>query len=165
MQKVVFYLLVLILFIFQFCKNSQKEDTKKVIDSIDIKKTEANGLSIHDSLITYQGSWFWKSEDSSSSFKLVLVLKADSLNGKYCAAYDFGNRMDCDFDTTNFNLQQTFNQDSILMKFNSFYGGENGVAYIEKKGDSLLWKILEYPQGGDCFAPQYAVLHRKIEGW
>lgn len=168
MRKPIVYLNVMALIFFQACDNEPKKNIEKVSDSAEIKKVyskkDTNG-SVQDSLVRYQGSWYWKSKDSSSTFKLVLLLKADTVYGKYCAAYDFGNRMDCDFDTTNFNLRGTLYQDSVIVKFNSFYGAENGIAFIEKEGDSLLWKILKYPQGGDCYAPQEAVMYKKIKNW
>jgi hypothetical protein len=165
MQKIIFYFLVMIPFVLQCCKNNQKKITENTVHSSEVKKVERNNILIHDSLIKYQGSWFWKSKDSSGTFKLVLVLKTDSLYGKYCAAYNFGNRMDCDFDTSTLNIRGFLHQDSLLINFNSFYGAENGVAFIEIKGDSLLWRILKYPQGGDCFAPPYAVMSKKIKNW
>ena len=165
MKKEIYFIAIITLLILS-C-NDTKKNNNNITDSIEAKKVNAKDkqASPNVDLSSYKGSWFWKSEDSSASFKLVLSLKYDTVYGKYCAAYDFGNRLDCDFDTTSFNLAGTARDDSIVLRFNSFYGAEDGIALVKRSADSLLWKIVKYPHGGDCFAPKFAVMHMKLESW
>ncbi len=108
----------------------------------------------------FNGSWFWFNSDSSNSFKLILHEKSDSIYGQYCAASNFGNRLDCAFDTV-YNVKGSISDNSARVKFNSFYGATNGIALIVANNDTLLWEIDQFPENGDCFAPVSAKLVRK----
>jgi len=151
-----------ILFIFIFinvgCQNNNAGNRHIVNVNIN------DGCQPNNDKIKYIGAWYWKNMDSSSSFKIILSKRNDSIYGQYCAAYNFGNRLDCDFDTI-YNLKGKISKDSILLTFHSFYGAKNGEAIIKLNKDVLSWYIKKWPTGGDCFAPEKAEMCRSIKGW
>jgi hypothetical protein len=107
------------------------------------------------------GEWHWENSDATNSFNVTFVDNGDSIYGQYCGAYYSGNRLDCDIDTT-YNLKGKIANDSISLNFYSFYGAKNGKAIIKIENGNLIWHITKWPVGGECFAPETAMLKRKL---
>jgi hypothetical protein len=122
------------------------------------------GDSSVKAITDFTGDWFWESVDTTKSFKINLIRLNDSVYGQYCAAYDKGNRLDCEFNTS-YNMFGHKVGDSIVLKFKTFYGGKNGEAVLKPEGKSLSWRISRPAVGGDCFAPVNAVMFRSIKNW
>src|ERR1700761_8009609 len=101
----------------------------------------------------FTGDWFWESADTTKSFKIKLIRQADSVFGQYCAAYDKGNKLDCEFNV-HYNMFGRKTGDTIMLNFKTFYGAKNGEAILVPGDKSLIWHITRMPTGGDCFAPQ-----------
>lgn len=111
----------------------------------------------------YGGKWYWKSADGKNTFFVSLKTVKDSVYGYYCAVYDRGNRIDCGSDETDINLKGTINDSDMSLVFASFFGAENGRVMItlNMMDTTLIWRIKVYPSGGNCFAPENAVLTKK----
>jgi hypothetical protein len=137
-------------------KSNEESPEIHFVDTVD--QAKGKPISIKD----YSGSWYWKSEDSSSSFKIIVYQNDDSVYGQYCAAYDFGNRLDCDFDTE-YNINGRAYDSIALVKFSSFYGAKDGEATLTLQGNKLQWDIKKYPSGADCFAPKEASMEQKAK--
>lgn len=116
------------------------------------KKDSLRSKSIPD----FSGNWYWYNSDSSNSFKIVFKQKQDSLYGQYCAVYLRGNCLDCDIDEKINIFGKVKKENTVIVRFNSFFGARNGVAEITKTPNGIIWRIVRYPSGGGCFAPQKA---------
>lgn len=146
------------------CNNRNSANSEKSEVSLAIQNTTTPKSVVPMSERPFAGSWYWKSKDSNSSFKIVLKQENDSVYGQYCAAYDRGNRMDCDFDTS-YNLSGKISKGIALITFNSFYGAKNGKASLMLKCDTLIWEIKKFPDDGDCFAPEQVNLTHNNQNW
>lgn len=110
------------------------------------------------------GDWFWLSQDSTKSFKINLMRQGDSVIGQYCAAYEKGKKLDCEFSNSR-NINGRASGDSLILHFHSFYNAQNGLATVKMVNKTLVWRIMNMPVGGDCYAPKDAIMYRKIERW
>ncbi len=145
--------LILVSFCCTSCRDMFKPQSMRTGDSTNIKN--ASGFT---------GDWYWESGDTTKSFKINLIQLKDSVYGQYCAAYDKGNKLDCEFNTS-YNMFGHKTGNSIVLTFHSFYGAKNGIAVLTPQGKTLQWRISLLPVGGDCFAPQQAVMYRSIKNW
>ena len=146
-EKNVFFIILLSVFsFFNCCKNN---DTPKNIRNLSNSLNEPS----------FKGFWGWESNDKSTSFRIKVYQQKDSVWGQYCAAAYSGNRMDCNFDVE-YNIHGHIIEDTAKIKFYSFYGAKGGTAILKSIDDNvLLWKIIDWPSGGQVFAPPIAKLY------
>jgi len=153
----------LILIVFFSCKNDKNEivKSKNAIvhsDSLVVKKKQEK-----NELKSILGKWTWQSEDKSQQFTIDFIkFSNDSVYAKYCAVYDNGAKLDCDFDETIMNIQGIVENDKKLkVKFNSFFNAKNGSAEIILIDKVVIkWKITDFPKG-EFYAPNECILKPK----
>lgn len=139
------------------CKGGNSEDK---IASGSSAITKKNG-NISKS-VSLPETWRWRSDDKSREFTVkILKLTKDSLVAQYCAVYNNGEKMDCDFDQ-NINIKATFDKkkNAYVGTFNSFFNSGNGICSIQRSDSSLFWKILKIP-AGEYYAPTECILKKK----
>lgn len=160
-KKITITLLVLM---FTCCKDIDrpKEIAKKEIsgynDSVVAKKQQKKY-----ELKSILGKWTWQSEDKSQQFTIDFIkFSNDSVYAKYCAVYNNGAKLDCDFDETIINIRGIIeNEKKLKVNFNSFFHAKNGSAEIIITDNSeLKWKIIDSPNG-EFYAPRECVLKPK----
>ncbi|SFN25547.1 hypothetical protein SAMN05421594_1872 [Chryseobacterium oleae] len=106
--------------------------------------------------------WRWKSEDKSQEFTLkILRITKDSLYAQYCAVYNNGQKLDCDFEK-NINIKTAFNieKNAYVGNFFSFFNPSKGVCLIQRTGNGIVWEILEIPNG-EYYAPNKCILKKE----
>ncbi len=149
------YLIVSFCF-FEACRQSG-EFSKKERTSLE-KDSNPYSNKVLISCNSFSGFWGWENKENEITFRLKLYQNKDSIWGQYCAAAYAGLRMDCSFDTE-FNITGNIFKDSARVRFYSFYGAKNGLASLHCIGDTLIWKIIRWPSGGEVFAPEIARLN------
>lgn len=156
-------LISLIFIVFLSCKNNNDRNIKSAPavehnDSI-VEKNEQKKYDLKSIL----GKWTWQSEDKSQQFTIDFIkFSNDSVYAKYCAVYNNGAKLDCDFDETTINIRGTVeNEKKIKVKFNSFFNAKNGLAEIVITDDNQVkWKIINAPKG-EFYAPGECILKSK----
>lgn len=156
-------LISLIFIVFLNCKNNNDQIVKSTTavehnDSI-VKKKETEKYDLKSIL----GKWTWQSEDKSQQFTIDFIkFSNDSVYAKYCAVYNNGAKLDCDFDEATINIRgRVENEKKLKVKFNSFFNAKNGLAEIVITGDNQVkWKIINSPKG-EFYAPSECVLKPK----
>ncbi|WP_164723344.1 hypothetical protein [Chryseobacterium aureum] len=106
--------------------------------------------------------WRWKSEDKSQEFTLkILKMTQDSLFAQYCAVYNNGQKLDCDFEE-NINIKAAFNksQEAYIGNFQSFFNSGKGTCFIKINDNALIWTILKIPNG-EYYAPNKCILKKE----
>lgn len=135
------------------CKgNDSKENRSTAIAKISETKTNLLGI------------WNWRSKDNSQEFTLkILETPKDSLLAQYCAVYNNRQKLDCDFEN-NINVKLAFDKDknAYIGEFFSFFNSGKGKCLVRKEGNSLMWQILEIPEG-EYYAPEKCFLEKKID--
>lgn len=153
--------IILIATIFAFILNSCNSDKKK--QDLSIKENNKNILAKNENNKNTKnliGTWNWRSDDKSQEFTIrIKRIEKDSVFGQYCAIYNNGNKIDCDFDDIN-NLKGLITNDNIKLSFSSFFGAKNGKAEIKIFDNHIEWKIVKEPKG-EYYSPQIATLSRK----
>lgn len=142
------------------CKGGNSESKIKSDASAVIKKNHEVSQSV-----SLPEIWRWRSDDKSREFTVKIIrLTKDSLIAQYCAVYDNGAKMDCDFDQ-NINIKAAFDKEknAYIGTFNSFFNSGKGICSIERSANSLAWKILKIP-AGEYYAPTGCIL-KKQEGF
>ena len=158
-------LIGLIFIISLSCKNNKDEivNKKNVISEYnDSLVVEAKDQK-KDDLKSILGKWTWQSDDKSQQFTIDFIkLSNDSVYAKYCAVYNNGDKLDCDFDETINNIKGIVkNRKVFKVKFNSFFNAKNGLAEITIIDNSeLKWKIIKDPKG-EFYAPSECILKPK----
>jgi len=156
-------LISLIFIVFFNCKNNNDEIVKskttvELTDSVVTKKEQKNY-----ELKSILGKWTWQSEDKSQQFTIDFIkFSNDSVYAKYCAVYNNGAKLDCDFYETIINIRGIVESEKkIKVKFNSFFNAKNGSAeIIIKDNTELEWKIIDSPKG-EFYAPSDCILKPK----
>jgi hypothetical protein len=156
-------LISLICIIFFNCKNNKDEIVKSKVnvensDSIVAKKEQKKYQ-----LKSILGKWTWQSNDKSQQFTIDFIkFSNDSVYAKYCAVYNNGAKLDCDFDETTINIRGIVeNEKKLRVKFSSFFNAKNGSAEIIITDSSeLKWKIIDFPKG-EFYAPSECILKAK----
>ncbi|WP_281237911.1 tetratricopeptide repeat protein [Flavobacterium praedii] len=149
----IFLLSIMILFL--GCKQSEAQISSKTII-----KSENNDLI---------GSWEWSDNSKNvdvpeSLFTLIIEkINGDNIIARYCAIADSGNKIDCSNDEKEFNLKGIIKNNKITATFNSFFGGKNGKVEITINGNTLSWKIVQKPNGGEYYAPDSCILTKVKE--
>jgi hypothetical protein len=158
-------LIGLIFIISLSCKNNKDEivNKKNVISEYnDSLVVEAKDQK-KDDLKSILGKWTWQSDDKSQQFTIDFIkLSNDSVYAKYCAVYNNGDKLDCDFDETINNIKGIVkNRKVFKVKFNRFFNAKNGLAEITIIDNSeLKWKIIKDPKG-EFYAPSECILKPK----
>jgi hypothetical protein len=158
-------LIGLIFIISLSCKNNKDEivNKKNVISEYnDSLVVEAKDQK-KDDLKSILGKWTWQSEDKSQQFTIDFIkFSNDSVYAKYCAVYNNGDKLDCDFDETINNIKGIVENGKVFkVKFNSFFNAKNGLAEITIIDNSeLKWKITKDPKG-EFYAPSECILKPK----
>lgn len=156
--------LISLIFIgFLNCKNNKDEIiTSKVTvehnDSV-VAKKELNKYDLKSIL----GKWTWQAEDKSQQFTIDFIkFSNDSVYAKYCAVYNNGAKLDCDFDEAIINIRGIVeNEKKLKVKFNSFFHAKKGFAeIIITDNKELKWKIINPPKG-EFYAPSECILKPK----
>jgi hypothetical protein len=102
-------------------------------------------------------------EDKSQQFNIDFIkFSNDSVYAKYCAVYNNGAKLDCDFDEANINIRGiVVNEKKLQVKFSSFFNAKNGSAeIIITDNTELKWKIIDSPKG-EFYAPSQCILKPK----
>lgn len=152
--------IILVTVIFAFSFNSCNSEKKK--QELNIKESNKEVLVKGDDKNTKNliGTWNWRSDDKSQEFTIKIKrIEKDSVFGQYCAIYNNGGKIDCDFDDIN-NIKGLIVKDKIQLSFNSFFGAKNGKAEIKFFDNYIEWKIIKEPKG-EYYSPQSATLSRK----
>ena len=152
------YKRVLLLFLlftsFIFCKkkNSESNEQEKFIVEKNFSNQKNDSISI--------GTWHWRSADKTQEFTLkIKKISKDSIFGQYCAVYNNGSKMDCDFDDIN-NVKGVIQKNKALLEFSSFFGANNGKAELIFNKNNLKW-IVTKPPHGEYYAPNNIILTKK----
>ncbi|WP_169927064.1 hypothetical protein [Mucilaginibacter auburnensis] len=106
-------------------------------------------------------SWRWRSENQRQEFTIkILKLTEDSLLAQYCAVYNNGQKLDCDFNE-NANIKAAFDPGRKIYtgKFKSFFNSGYGICSIKLTDNSLVWEIVKIPTG-TYYAPEKCILNR-----
>jgi hypothetical protein len=156
-------LISLIFVVFLNCKNNRYETVKSKVtiehsDSA-VAKKDQNKYDLKSIL----GKWTWQSEDKSQQFTIDFIkFSNDSVYAKYCAVYNNGAKLDCDFDETIINIRGIVeNEKKLKVKFNSFFHAKNGSAeIIITDSKELKWKVVDAPNG-EFYAPNECILKPK----
>ncbi|WP_129037276.1 hypothetical protein [Chryseobacterium sp. CH21] len=87
----------------------------------------------------------------------------DSLFAQYCAVYNNGQKLDCDFEE-NINIKAAFNksQEAYIGNFQSFFNSGKGTCFIKINDNALIWTILKIPNG-EYYAPNKCILKKEKE--
>jgi len=154
--------LTLLVLLFANCKEKKQSNstatTVELTDSVVAKKEQKN----YD-LKSILGKWTWQSEDKSQQFTIDFIkFSNDSVYAKYCAVYNNGAKLDCDFDEANINIRGiVVNEKKLQVKFSSFFNAKNGSAeIIITDNTELKWKIIDSPKG-EFYAPSQCILKPK----
>lgn len=141
--------------LFIFCKKNNSEE----IELKNIPNEKNENKIVKDS--SFIGVWYWSSADKSAEFTLkIKKIIRDSIYAQYCAVYNNGNKMDCDFDDIN-NVKGVIKKNKVFLEFNSFFGAKKGKAELLITNNSnLKWIITKAPKG-EYFAPDNAILSIK----
>ncbi|SHE77063.1 hypothetical protein [Chryseobacterium vrystaatense] len=108
--------------------------------------------------------WRCKSEDKIQEFTLkIMRISKDSLYAQYCAVYNNGQKLDCDFEE-NINIKAAFDirKSGYVGDFFSFFNSGKGKCIIKRIDKSIIWEILEIPNG-EYYAPIKCVLKKMDE--
>ncbi|MNQ85923.1 hypothetical protein D3C85_1011010 [compost metagenome] len=156
-------LISLIFIVFLNCKNNKDKTVKSKgnVEHIDsaVAKKDQNKYDLKSIL----GKWTWQSEDKSQQFTIDFIkFSNDSVYAKYCAVYNNGSKLDCDFDETIINIRGIVeNEKKLKVKFNSFFHAKNGSAeIIITDSKELKWKVVDAPNG-EFYAPSECILKPK----
>ncbi len=136
----------------------QQSNSKKTRDDSNVKETEVIDKTKSFSV---SETWRWRSEDRSREFTVkILKLTGDSLVAQYCAVYNSGGKLDCDFDG-DANIKAAFDRDenAYTGNFKSFFNSGYGACSIKRTDNSLIWKIVKVPEG-EYYAPDQCVLKK-----
>ena len=153
-----FLILICIASIIISCKggdSKSRERSESITNFVEAK------IANKEDHVSLPESWRWKSQDKRHEFTIKIVkLTADSLIAQYCAVYNSGEKMDCDFEE-NFNIKAAFdqNKDIYVGTFKSFFSSGNGICSIQRTDNNLTWKILKIPSG-EYYAPDECILQR-----
>lgn len=161
MRKKIIVILV-IAKIFTSCHNNKNEVAKDKTTIQSIDSVVSKSAKKYD-LKSILGKWTWQSEDKSQQFTIDFIkFSNDSVYAKYCAVYNNGAKLDCDFDETTINIRGTVeNEKKLKVKFNSFFNAKNGLAEIVITDDNQVkWKIINSPKG-EFYVPSECVLKPK----
>lgn len=156
-------LVSLIFIVFLNCKNNKDEIVKSKVtvehsDSA-VSKKEQNKYELKSIL----GKWTWQAEDKSQQFTIdFMKFSNDSVYAKYCAVYNNGAKLECDFDETTINIRGIVeNENKLKVKFSSFFLAKNGSAEITiTDNKEIKWKITNPPKG-EFYAPSECILKPK----
>lgn len=155
-------LISLICIVFFNCNNNNEIVKSKanleLTDSVVAKKEQKNY-----ELKSILGKWTWQSEDKSQQFTIDFIkFSNDSVYAKYCAVYNNGAKLDCDFDEAIINIRGIVeNEKKLKVKFSSFFDAKNGSAEIKITDNTeLKWKIIDSPKG-EFYAPSECILKPK----
>jgi len=156
-------LISLIFIVFLNCKNNKDEIVKNKVtvehSNYAVAKKEQNKYDLKSIL----GKWTWQSEDKSQQFTIDFIkFSNDSIYAKYCAVYNNGAKLDCDFDEAIINIRGIVeNEKKLKVKFNSFFHAKNGSAeIIITDNRELRWKVVDAPNG-EFYAPNECILKQK----
>jgi len=156
-------LISLIFIVFFNCKNNNDVIVKSKAPVEDSDSVVAKKKQKKYELKSILGKWTWQSEDKSQQFTIDFIkFSNDSVYAKYCAVYNNGAKLDCDFDETIINIRGIVeNKKKLKVKFNSFFHAKNGSAEIIITDDTQLkWKIIDSPKG-EFYAPSECILKPK----
>jgi len=157
MKNIIILISTLFVFILNSC-NSEMKDRELNIEENDKEILIKNGKN--KNIKNLIGTWNWRSDDKSQEFTIKITrIEKDSVFGQYCAIYNNGSKIDCDFDDIN-NLKGLITNDNIKLSFSSFFGAKNGKAEIKIFDNHIEWKIVKEPKG-EYYSPQAATLSRK----
>ncbi|REC50181.1 hypothetical protein [Chryseobacterium pennipullorum] len=120
-----------------------------------------NNITVNKEKI-FSETWRWKSEDKSQEFTLkILEITNDSLFAQYCAVYNYGQKLDCDFEK-NINIKAAFNrgENAYVGDFHSFFNSGKGKCLIKVTDQALSWSILKIPDG-EYYAPDTCILKKE----
>lgn len=160
-MKYKMFFLVSILILLTSCKNNESQNVyyNKTDNSKEIT-VNSNKNNIQLDSKNAIGTWKWRSDDKSQEFTIkIKKVEKDSVFGQYCAVYNNGNKLDCDFNDKN-NLQGLLIKDKIQLNFYSFFGAKNGKAEIKILKNHIEWKVIKSPEG-EYYSPESATLYRK----
>lgn len=152
-----FLVLMCIICTMMACKGGNSGDKITSDSSATAKKNEDVLKSV-----ALPETWRWRSDDKSREFTVkILRLTKDSLVAQYCAVYNNGEKMDCDFDQ-NINIKAAFDKkkNAYVGTFNSFFNSGKGICSIQRSDNSLSWKILKIP-AGEYYAPTECILKKQ----
>jgi hypothetical protein len=99
-----------------------------------------------------------------SSFVLKLhKTGSGGLKGSYCFITQEGNRIDCDSDDSQENLEGTVDASGshATVHFYSFFGAKNGVAELSIHDGKLHWDVVKAPTGDFFYGPDKAALTKE----
>jgi hypothetical protein len=106
------------------CQSSEKKREPEDLKSI--------SKSPKENKITFNGTWRNVQQDTNNSFTIKLYQIEDSIYGNYCAVYYKGDRLDCGSGDSDFNISGRIKAyDSVLVDFDSFFDGVNGIASLK----------------------------------
>ncbi|MGK3115384.1 hypothetical protein [Candidatus Pantoea formicae] len=104
----------------------------------------------------FSGEWsgFSGHQGSSSYSTLNLKIMNDGkeINGRYCYITRGGERIDCP-DDDKYNLHGTVYGNKAVVKFNSTFGGRDGLADLTLTNNGINWHLVKKPDNGDFYAP------------
>lgn len=148
------------LFLITACKEKEVKNSDNYSINNNEKTEIINDENIQADAKNIIGTWNWRSGDKSQEFTIkIKKIDNDSVFGQYCAVYNNGNKLDCDFDDIN-NIKGLIIGDKIQLNFNSFFGAKNGKAEIKISEKYIEWKVTKSPKG-EYYAPESATLYRK----
>jgi len=156
-------IICLIFVVFFNCKNNKDEILKSKNEVVYVDSLVAKKEQKKYELKSILGKWTWQSKDKSQQFTINFIkFSNDSVYAKYCAVYNNGTKLDCDFDETIINIRGIVeNEKKLKVKFNSFFNAKNGLAEIIINDNAAIkWKIINSPKG-EFYAPSACILKPK----
>lgn len=147
----VFLLLLFTSLIFCGKKNSEINEKEKYIIEKNVSNQKNDSITI--------GMWHWRSADKTQEFTLkIKKITKDSVFAQYCAVYNNGSKMDCNFEDIN-NVRGVIKNNKALLEFSSFFGAKNGKAELSFEKNNLRWIVTQAPEG-EYYAPHNIILRK-----
>ncbi|WP_162926149.1 hypothetical protein [Chryseobacterium aurantiacum] len=115
-----------------------------------------------ESVTPISETWHWRSEDKNQEFTIKIHrITKDSLFAQYCAVYNNGQKLDCDFEQ-NINIKAVFNKNknAYTGEFHSFFNSGKGTCLIKIVDKNLSWEIIKIPDG-EYYAPTKCILKKE----
>ncbi|QKJ85247.1 hypothetical protein PMPD1_0264 [Paramixta manurensis] len=127
-------------------------------------------LFLMQPLIAMAGDAFtgqWKGDDLNpatgeieTSMNLWLQEKGAHIVGRYCLIYNSGGKIDCTDNDENNIRGEVVNKNTVLISFNSWFGGRPGKATITLKEDKAFWNKLSFSDGDKIYVPNRFILSK-----
>lgn len=113
--------------------------------------------------IRLDGEWnsekFLENKDIPySEFSIKLQINDENyVIGEICSITRYGNKIDCPI-----NFESKLDNNQIELKFNSNFGGINGIGLISFDGCKLNWQLIKHPYGDSYLELEASLFPERI---